>query len=52
MEGRLGVIAPGAIADILVADGDPLADLDVLAHQGARLAAIMKAGAFIKARFN
>ena len=52
MEGRLGVIAPGAIADILVVDGDPLVDLGVLGHQGARLPAIMKAGSFVKARFN
>jgi imidazolonepropionase-like amidohydrolase len=52
MQGRLGVIAPGAIADLLAVDGDPLADLGVLGEQGARIVAIMKAGAFVKARFN
>jgi imidazolonepropionase-like amidohydrolase len=49
-EGRLGVIAPGACADLLLVDGDPLADLGVFQDQGARLAAIMKAGRFHKHR--
>jgi imidazolonepropionase-like amidohydrolase len=31
MEGRLGVVAPGALADLLVVDGDPLADAAILA---------------------
>jgi imidazolonepropionase-like amidohydrolase len=52
MEGRLGVVAPGAIADLLAVEGDPLADLGVLGDQGARIVAIMKAGSFVKARFN
>jgi imidazolonepropionase-like amidohydrolase len=51
MEGRLGVIAPEAIADILVVDGDPLKDIGVLEEQGKRLDVIMKAGAFVKNRF-
>ena len=50
MEGKLGVVAPGAIADLIVVDGDPLADLALLTRQGARLDAIMKAGAFVKNR--
>lgn len=50
MDGRLGVIAPGAAADILVVDGDPLADIGVLDGQGRHLDAIMKAGAFVKNR--
>ncbi len=50
MPGRLGIVAPGAIADLLVVDGDPLADLGVLEGQGSRLAAIMKAGIFVKNR--
>jgi len=49
-EGRLGVIAPGAAADLLLVDGNPLDDLKVLQDQGAHLAAIMKAGAFHKNR--
>jgi imidazolonepropionase-like amidohydrolase len=48
MEGRLGVVAPGAFADLLVVDGDPLKDISVLAGQGERLLAIVKNGAFVK----
>ncbi|HVL57890.1 MAG TPA: amidohydrolase family protein [Burkholderiaceae bacterium] len=49
-EGRLGVIAPGALADLLVVDGDPTEDVGRLQHQGAHLAAIMKGGRFVKNR--
>ncbi|WP_028007561.1 metal-dependent hydrolase family protein [Solimonas flava] len=45
--GRLGCIAPGAHADLLVVDGDPLRDPAALAAGGA-LAMIMKAGRFHK----
>ncbi|MSP68468.1 MAG: amidohydrolase family protein [Alphaproteobacteria bacterium] len=48
MCGRLGVIAPGAFADLLVVDGDPLADIAVLVGEGERLAAIMKGGQWVK----
>ena len=44
--GKLGVIAPGACADILVVDGDPLRDLELLTGQGEGLLVIMKAGRF------
>ncbi len=47
-EGRLGVIAPGAHADILVVDGDPLRDVTILGHDGATFPVIMKAGEFHK----
>ncbi len=47
-EGRLGVIAPGAIADILVVDGNPLDDIGLLAGHGEHYLAIMKAGRFHK----
>lgn len=47
-EGELGVIAPGALADLLVVDGDPLADLGLLQDQGAHLCVIMKDGQFHK----
>jgi imidazolonepropionase-like amidohydrolase len=30
LDGRLGVVAPGMIADLLVVDGDPVADIRVL----------------------
>lgn len=48
MEGRLGVIAPGAYADLLVVDGNPLEDLTLLTGQGEHLSAIMKNGKFVK----
>jgi imidazolonepropionase-like amidohydrolase len=50
MEGRLGVVQAGAIADLLVVDGDPLRDVSVLCDQGRRLDVIMKAGAFHRNR--
>lgn len=46
--GELGVIAAGAIADILIVDGDPLKDIGVLDCQGKNMAAIMKNGIFFK----
>jgi imidazolonepropionase-like amidohydrolase len=46
--GELGTIAPGALADILVVDGNPLHDLNLLQDQGAHLSVIMKGGAFHK----
>jgi imidazolonepropionase-like amidohydrolase len=48
MKDRLGVIAPGALADLLVVDGNPLDDLALLQNQGASLTAIMQGGQFIK----
>ena len=50
MEGRLGAIVPGAHADLLVVDGNPLADIACLAGQGEHLLAIMKAGSFVTNR--
>ena len=49
-EGRLGVIAPGALADLIVVDGNPLEDLGLLQDQGAHLPVIMKGGTFYKNR--
>lgn len=45
--GELGVVAPGALADLLVVDGDPLADAAVLAEPERRLAAVVKGGALV-----
>jgi imidazolonepropionase-like amidohydrolase len=42
--GELGVIAPGALADLLVVDGNPLEDLSLLESQGKHLPLIMKGG--------
>ncbi len=43
----LGVVKPGALADLLLVDGDPLTDIAILQDAG-RLAAIMKGGEFRK----
>jgi imidazolonepropionase-like amidohydrolase len=48
MAGKLGVVAPGATADLLVVDGNPLKKLALLEGQGAHLKAIMKGGKFFK----
>jgi imidazolonepropionase-like amidohydrolase len=48
MEGKLGCLKPGAFADLILVDGNPLKDLTVLQGQGKRLAAIMKGGQFHK----
>jgi imidazolonepropionase-like amidohydrolase len=44
---ELGVISPGAVADLLVLDGDPIADIRVL-KDGQKIAAILKEGVFEK----
>src|SRR6267142_1814212 len=44
MPGELGVIKPGALADLLLVDGDPLADIAILQDRHA-LRVIMKDGA-------
>lgn len=44
-QGRLGAIAPGAHADLLVVDGNPLEDVTVL-QQTARMPVVMKGGHF------
>lgn len=42
--GRLGVIAPGAFADVVAVDGDPLADVGILKNVGF----VMKDGKVFK----
>lgn len=42
--GRLGQIIPGALADLLVVEGDPLTDLEVLTDPEANLKLIMQNG--------
>ena len=43
LEGELGEIQPGKLADVLILDGDPLADITVL-QGGKHLSAIIKDG--------
>jgi imidazolonepropionase-like amidohydrolase len=47
-KGMLGTIAPGAFADLLVVDGDPLSDLKVMTDPQKRLKLIMKDGVIYK----
>jgi len=44
MEGRLGLAAEGAIADLLVVEGSPLEDITVLANPKKNLLLVMKDG--------
>ena len=46
--GTLGRVEEGAIADLLLLDGDPLATIDLLADPANTLKVIMKDGAVIK----
>ncbi|MEO3388497.1 amidohydrolase family protein [Mesorhizobium sp. CAU 1741] len=51
-EGKLGCVKEGAYADLLLVDGDPLANIDLLAGGGTHMAAIMKGGVFHKYALN
>ncbi len=48
LEGRIGCVAPGAFADLLVVDGDPLRDIALVADDGRHLRAIMRGGELVK----
>lgn len=50
--GELGEVSVGAYADLLIVDGNPLEDLNVLQDQGAKLPVIMKAGRVYKNTLN
>lgn len=47
---RLGEITAGAWADLLLVDGDPTADLDLLARPAESLSVIVKGGVIVKNR--
>jgi imidazolonepropionase-like amidohydrolase len=46
--GKLGVVEEGALADLLLVDGDPLKDLKLLVDQGKHFVVIMKDGKVFK----
>ncbi|MDP3321614.1 MAG: amidohydrolase family protein, partial [Bosea sp. (in: a-proteobacteria)] len=48
MEGEIGALVPGAYADLLVVDGDPLSDPQLFQNDGRALRAIMRGGQFFK----
>jgi imidazolonepropionase-like amidohydrolase len=45
--GQLGTLAVGAHADVIALDGDPLADISVLADPAAHLRLVVQAGAVV-----
>jgi imidazolonepropionase-like amidohydrolase len=47
LEGRIGRLAPGYVADLIVVDGDPMADVTVLGD-AANICAIVQGGRFHK----
>ena len=44
---RVGVLEPGALADLIVVDGDPLADLSLLARPNDALKAVIRDGVVV-----
>ena len=46
--GKLGVVAVDALADLLLVDGDPIANLDLLGNPGKNFLVIMKDGKVYK----
>lgn len=50
LAGAVGRVAPGYLADLVVVDGDPLADINLLAEDGAHLSLIMRDGRVFKDR--
>ncbi|QMV02760.1 amidohydrolase family protein [Devosia sp. D6-9] len=52
MEGKIGVIAEGAHADLVVVDGNPLEDITRLMSDGAHLPLIMRGGQVFKNTLN
>lgn len=46
--GRLGVVEQGALADLLLVDGDPIANIDLFADPARNLVVIMKDGKIYK----
>ena len=48
-EGKLGVIAPGAHADLVVVNADPTKDITVMCDPATALAGVMKAGVWERA---
>jgi imidazolonepropionase-like amidohydrolase len=52
MEGKLGCLKPGAFADLIVVNGNPLKNLALFQEQGKHLSAIVKGGRFHKNTLN
>lgn len=48
MEGLIGTVSAGAFADLIVVDGNPLADISLLTNQGRHMPLIMRSGRIVK----
>lgn len=48
MKGQLGVIKPGALADLLIVNGDPLKNIELLAEGSRHLSVIMRGGELVR----
>jgi imidazolonepropionase-like amidohydrolase len=46
--GRLGVVAEGALADVILVDGDPVADISLIARPDEAFTVIIKDGRLVK----
>ena len=46
--GKLGAVAPGALADLILVDGDPVANIDLVADPAKNFLVIMKDGKVYK----
>ena len=49
--GKLGVVEVGALADLILVNGDPLANIDLVADPDRNFAAVMKDGKFYRSNF-
>lgn len=47
-QGKLGVVREGALADLILVNGDPLANIDLIADPGRNFVVIMKDGKIYK----
>ena len=50
--GKVGVVEEGALADLLLVDGDPLADIELIEDPAKNFVVIMKDGKIYKNRLN
>jgi imidazolonepropionase-like amidohydrolase len=48
LEGKVGCISPGAFADLIAVQGNPLKDLSLLTRQGQHMPLIIKGGSIVK----
>lgn len=49
-EGRLGVVEQGALADLILVRGDPIADIDLIGDPARNFSVIMKDGVIVKGK--